>query len=345
MELHDLKLSFQHHFRDGLVTVVGSGLSCAEGIPGMGDLAAHFSTTFGAKLPGDVEEEWKLLLPLISKKGLEAALHEKPPTPKLEAKIVESTGELIAQRERDILANVFSNKRVLPFSRLLKHMLKPTTGIPVVTTNYDRLIEVAVEEAGLGVDTLFVGHFAGELNEKESRLSFFREATLRGRNVQYRFRDRVNVFKPHGSLDWYYREGKPVRHPGDLALPRLIITPGINKLRRGYESPFDRHRERANDAIDKARQILVLGYGFNDDHLETYLRNRIMSGTPTLILTRNLSEKALQFARQYANVTAVQQASSAGRSGSSVFLGTKESFLADLAIWDLDCFIAEVLEP
>ena len=60
--------------------------------------------------------------------------------------------------------------KTLRFTRLLKHLLKPGTGVPVVTTNYDRLLEIASEEAGLGVDMLFVGQFAGHLNELESRL-------------------------------------------------------------------------------------------------------------------------------------------------------------------------------
>ena len=37
----------QRHFTDGLVLVVGSGLSAAEGIPGMGDLANRWSLTVG----------------------------------------------------------------------------------------------------------------------------------------------------------------------------------------------------------------------------------------------------------------------------------------------------------
>ena len=57
---------------------------------------------------------------------------------------------------------VISGERVLRFSRLLPHMLKPNAGIPVVTTNYDRLIEVAAETVGFGVDTLFVGQHVGQ---------------------------------------------------------------------------------------------------------------------------------------------------------------------------------------
>jgi hypothetical protein len=35
----------QQHFTDGLVLVVGSGLSAAEGIPGMPALAGHLATS------------------------------------------------------------------------------------------------------------------------------------------------------------------------------------------------------------------------------------------------------------------------------------------------------------
>lgn len=343
--LDDLKLLLQRHFTDGLVTVVGSGLSCAEGLPGMGALSGHLQATIEAGLGDDDRALWAELSLMITANGLEAALLAKPPSATLEAAIVAKTAELIAQREREIVTQVFNRTRTLRFTSLLKHLLKPTTGLPIITTNYDRLIEIASEEAGLGVDTLFVGQFAGHLNEQESRLSFCREVTLKGKNVQYRYRPRVNVFKPHGSLDWYYRDGKPVSYSGDLPLPRLIITPGLNKFRNGYESSFDRHRERANGAIDKASRFLVLGYGFNDDHLETHLTPRIRSGVPTLLLTHTLSGNARKLAQEHANVIAIQYGSVAGKDGSSFFVNRTEDFVPELALWDLAAFISEVLEP
>ena len=45
MELDALKKRLQEHLTDGLVTIVGSGLSIAEGIPGMGELASHLLAT------------------------------------------------------------------------------------------------------------------------------------------------------------------------------------------------------------------------------------------------------------------------------------------------------------
>ena len=268
-----------------------------------------------------------------------------PPTPGLEIAIVARTSELVSARERKIVAEVFSRARTLRFTRLLKHLLKPESGLPIITTNYDRLIEVAAEEASLGVDTLFVGSFAGELNEVESRLSFCREVTLRERRVHYRYRLRANVLKPHGSLDWYHRQGKPVRYSGDLDLPRLIITPGLNKFRSGYESPFDRHRERANLAIDRASRFLIIGYGFNDDHLETHLSPRIRSGVPAILLTHSLSANALALIADCPNVIAIERGEENGAVGSRVFISGVQNFLPGILLWDVGEFVTEVLEP
>jgi hypothetical protein len=347
LDLHELKLLLQSHFTDGLVTIIGSGLSCAEGLPGMSELANHLQATIEDGLSITDVAHWTKLWPLIVANGLEAALLALAPTPTLEAAIVARTGDLIASREREIVGQVFARTKTLRFTRLLPHLLKPTAGgLPVVTTNYDRLIEIAAEEAGLGADTMFVGDFAGVLNERESRLSFCRDVRLRAnKQVTYRYRPRVNVFKPHGSLDWYQRDGNPVRYSGDLALPRLIITPGLNKFRNGYESPFDKHRDRANSAIDHAACFLIIGYGFNDDHLETHLRSCIRRGIKTLMLTHTLSPNAMKLACECANVVAIQHAVIGGTQGSSLFINKAERQIPDTALWELNTFVSKVLEP
>ena len=345
IDLDALMTELQDQLGDGLVVIIGSGLSCAEGLPGMGPLAAHLGAEIPKLVSGAEATQWAELAIDIAAAGLEAALLKKPPMPTLESVIVARSASFIAEAERRVVADVFAGGRTLRFTRLLKHLLKPSTGIPVITTNYDRLVEIAAEEAGLGADTLFVGGFAGTLNETESSLSFCREVYLQGKNARARYRDRAVVLKPHGSLDWYHRAGNPVRYAGDLDLPRLIITPGLNKFRNGYESPFDRHRERANRAIDLANRFLIIGYGFNDDHLETHLKPRIASGTPTLLLTYELSPNAIELARTHPNVIAIDRTDVAGTAGSRVFRNRTTHEVPGKNLWDLGSFISEVLEP
>ena len=47
LDLDKLKQYLQRHLTDGLVTVVGSGLSCAEGLPSMGALGDHLRCAIG----------------------------------------------------------------------------------------------------------------------------------------------------------------------------------------------------------------------------------------------------------------------------------------------------------
>jgi hypothetical protein len=153
------------------------------------------------------------------------------------------------------------------------------------------------------------------------------------------------IFKPHGSLDWYVRNGTPVFHASTLTeATRLIITPGNNKFRNGYESPFDHHRNRANEAIDKASRYLILGYGFNDDHLETHLTPAIKNGKPTLVITRSLSPKVEELAKSYTNVIAIEEHTDQGVNGTNIIID-KVSYFFNCNLWDLKEFITEILEP
>lgn len=346
MTLDSIKKQLQEHLSDGLVTIVGSGLSCAEGLPGMGELANHLSTEIGSNLSTEDAAVWEEIKPLLVANGLEAALLAKAPTTTLEAAIVRSTGSLVARRERQVITEVFSGKRKLRLTRLLAHLLKPPSGLPIVTTNYDRLVEIAVEEAGIGADTMFVGRFAASLNERESKLSFCSNVTFKKPNVTYHYRARALICKPHGSLDWYMRDGKPVAYPGELEeTSRLIITPGQNKFRNGYESPFDHHRSKANESINRASRFLILGYGFNDDHLETHLSPAIKSGKPTLMLAHSLTPNATRLALECMSVTALESYSEDGMLGTRLTTNKQQQFIPGLEIWDVHKFIDEVLEP
>jgi hypothetical protein len=253
---------------------------------------------------------------------------------------------MIAEREKQVLAGVFDGVRTLRLTRLIGHMIKPSSGLPIVTTNYDRLVEVAVEEAGLGADTMFVGKFAASLDERESKLSFCRSVTFKKPRFTLHYKPRALICKPHGSLDWYIRGQRPVSYSGELSTAtRLIITPGQNKFRNGYESPFDHHRARANDAIDRASRFLFLGYGFNDDHLETHISPAIRSGRPTLMLTHTLTPSAARIALTNANVVALERHEDAGSTGTRMTFDKSRVFLPGIDIWDVHSFIERVLEP
>lgn len=344
MDVGKLKQRLQEHFTDGLVTVVGSGLSVAEGIPGMAALAKHLHKTVPDRLDADSRPLWKQIAEeLTNGIDLENALLRHPPDPAMEAVIVELTANLILCAEMPVIQEVVSGERTLRFSRLLAQMLKPNTGIPVVTTNYDRLIEIAAEAVGFGVDTLFFGQHVGHLDSKRSQFSLCRGVTQRRKAVHLAYTDHLVVLKPHGSLDWFLHNHEPIRCPLPLANQRLIITPGLNKFRDGYERPFDAHRERANREIDRAARYLIVGYGFNDDHLQTHLEPQLRSGKPSVLVTHGLSAKATRLVSECDGMIALS--ADPVRDGTVVTTKDGSEFLPGTKLWDLGIFTSEVLEP
>lgn len=344
MDFDEIKRNLQDHFTDGLVVVVGSGLSAAEGVPGMTTLANYLVANVPGHLDKKSDELWKKIEKDLNVGiDLESTLLKYQPTPELEFVIGELTATLLIDAETKIIEEVVGGKRTLRFTNLLKHLLKPNCGIPVITTNYDRLIEVATEAAGLGVDTLFVGHHLARFNAKESQYSLCRGVTQRRKIVHLNYAHHVVLMKPHGSLDWFLNSTEPIRCPIQINAPRLIITPGVNKFRGGYERPFDAHRERANREIDHAARYLILGYGFNDDHLQIHLEHQIKSGKPTLIITHSLSSKVHSLISDNVGVTAI--AADEDGNGSMVFRGKDSLHVPGKKLWDLTNFISEVLEP
>lgn len=343
MDLPKLKVKLQDHFTDGLVTIVGSGLSAAEGLPGMTRLARFLMEQIPDRLDAGSKASWTPIADeLASGTDLETTLHRHPPTLALEDLIVEVTSELILAAEAKILGQAIGGTIQLRFSRLIPHMLKPKSGIPVITTNYDRLIELAVELEGLRLDTLFVGSHVGVLNPSESKYGLCIGVKQVKKEVIRTYAKHVLVLKPHGSLDWFMRGTAPVRCSTCLPRP-LIITPGLNKYQNGYNRPFDTHRNRANQEIDRAKGFLVIGYGFNDDHLQTHLVPRIRDGVPTLILTHGLSAKAEEVARSSPSVIALTCSDDA--KGTVVTTGGTCEVIPSSEMWDLGGFVEEVLQP
>jgi len=299
MEDYDALVKFvQEHFTDGLALVIGSGLSAAEGIPGMPALATHLSSGAGVLTETDATLWNQIKAVLDADEGLEAALLKHPPSDTLEVWIAKLTCELLMPKEREVMSAVLRGDRSLRLTTFLAKVLKPTNGLPILTPNYDRLIELACEMASFHVDTTAVGHYAGAFDHARSCMGSCRGITTRAKTTVLDHFPRAIVLKPHGSFDWYQFGNDARRCSLDLDAERLMITPGINKYRAGYNSPFDKHRDLANDYIKQAGRLLVVGYGFNDDHLQTHLVKQIQDGTPTLILNQLASLKVEKLAEQ-----------------------------------------------
>jgi SIR2-like domain len=282
----------QTQFTDGLVIVIGSGLSFAEGIPGMPELTEHLVSSAKSLTGTDASLWHQIQASLGTGMGLEAALQKHAPTASLEEWVVTQTCNLLIPAEKLVIGEVATGARTLRLTSFMRRVIRPTNGIPILTPNYDRLVEVACEAAGFHVDTTAIGDYMAGFDHKKSYMRSCRGILPRaGKTPRLDHAPRVVVLKPHGSLDWFRGESHPVRSSIDIEAERLMITPGANKYKAGYQAPFDKHRDLANEYIDGSARLLVVGYGFNDDHLQTHLERRILSGVPTLILSRSVGPR------------------------------------------------------
>ncbi len=295
MKEEQLAKFVQAHLGDGLAVIVGSGLSAAEGIPGMPELAIHLTNASTALGASDASRWATIQGELDAGVGLEAALLKHMPSVTLEAWIIGETCAFLIPSERRVASAVINGDSELRLTKFLSRCLRSPNGLPIVTPNYDRLTEIACEMAGYHVDTGTIGTYAGTFDMERSFMAACKSVTSRGKVASLDFHPRAIVLKPHGSFDWYRHSTTARRSCMDIdGAERMIITPGINKYKAGYAAPFDVHRALANEHIDRASRLLVVGYGFNDDHLQTHLVKRIKDGVPTLILTRAISESTAQ---------------------------------------------------
>jgi len=296
-----------------------------------------------AAMGSDAKDEWKKIaveLGEAAPANLEKTLASNAVSDELLAVVTELVAECIQTSEIEAITRILNDPRNSPFARLFEFATRSATALEVVTTNYDRLLEAHAARVGLPVDTGFFGHTIGRYDEAESQSEMLRSDKTPGakKGVSYARRPHVRISKPHGSLDWFICNDHLMR--SDLPLPSAphIIVPGGSKYKAGYERPFDDHRNRANTAIDNATALLFVGYGFNDEHLQTHLRPKFPT-VPALILGMDLTEAALGYLAMSALAIGIEKKDA----GCRVKNSCADVLDLDLDLWDLDTLLKEVL--
>ncbi len=344
MDINELKKEIQSFFDIGTLTVVGSGLSCAEGLPGMHEIFLYLQEKIpNSSLSLESLKVWENISDLLAKGiGLEDALQKNEPTSELEIKIKENIAELIREKEKKVLDEVLNGRRTLKLTGYIRAFQILDKGLPIITTNYDRLIELASELAGIRVNTMFIGNFISKFSLKESQHNFYSNMKkVRKNTISPEYAKKIDLYKPHGCLSWYLIEEEPYSIPYSQQNNCLIITPGINKYKGGYHPPFDDHREYANKRIDSADRYVIIGYGFNDDHLETHLTSQLNRKKKFLIVTRSLSKNALKLIKENENMISLSKLEK--DNGTLIMWGkNKTKEILGMNLWDIEELIKEV---
>jgi hypothetical protein len=349
LEFEDGLIKLQEFVKSRPIILAGSGLSISMGIPGMGKLLEHLTLTLPQKLNENYIFEWDECLKIIKEKGFEQGLLEKKVSGELLINIINETALLIETYDGVVFGKL--NTMTIndyPFAKLLNHLvisLPPTKAtVDVITTNYDHLVEYACDLIEIECCTGFKGTNIQffKLNHLKEHL-FKRVATTQKNKKGYDHRvvPRVRLLKPHGSLKWQ-RNGNKTFQANNIMTgsERVIITPGSTKFEVSLtDYVMNAHRELANECLNSTESVIIVGYGFNDNHLQTVLTERLKSGLNCLILTHGLTPNAKKLIHECKQIIALEAFSE---------LKTKWYFnglegVWEEPLWDLGHFVKRVI--
>lgn len=342
-------MHLQRFLKKNPLLIVGSGLSVSMGLPGMWELLNHLKDKIPLNCSTKEKEEWHECLILIEEHGFEEGLGKVSVSSGLLSKIVNETASLVGRRNDEFSESLIDLQiSDFPFAKLLLHLtnsLHPLNPIlHIVTPNYDHLIEHSCDMININCISGFYGSHHLKFNATKLKDDLYRCETIyeKGRpRKDFRKVPTIKLLKPHGSLNWHkigettYQSYKSF--PGST---RVIITPGDSKYKASLtDTVMNYHREMANDCINNAESILVIGYGFNDTHLQTVLYDKIKSGIECLIITKSLSAEAKKLIRDFNHVTAIEEN---GQVGTQWYSQGEQGIWGE-PLWDLSHFVNKVI--
>ncbi|CDE23206.1 MAG: SIR2 family protein [Amedibacillus dolichus] len=342
-KMSDIKKFIQSFFDQGTVTIVGSGLSCAEGISGMWTLSQKLLNEVPPRINKESIVCWNSIEnDLKSGKDLETTLQENKVSNDVEKAILEVTYDLISNEDFIVFKEIVEKNRELKFSKYLSCFNIELYNLVVITTNYDLLIEYACESKGCAYSDSFIGKIISRFSPENSHKEMIRNVKRGNKNINV-LRPHIKIYKPHGSINWKVINGElnKINHI-ECGTP-CIITPGSNKYEKGYEIPFDYHIGKMGHEIDNAQKLVFIGYGFNDSHLETHLSEQSNRNKPKLIITRKLSDNARKIVDSFPNTIAIEERELNNNGCGSIIYYDKETYeIEGKNIWDIAELIEEV---
>lgn len=160
--------------------------------------------------------------------------------------------------------------------RLLGARRESTPPVQIFTTNYDLLIEKALDEAGIQFIDGFAGVYRRTFEPSMYDLQLHRQS---GEGRPTRLNDLVYLYKLHGSINWRVettgRQDLVVSMGSSAPAPDgklALIYPTPHKEGEVLGFPYSDLMRAFGDALKQPETtLLVAGYGFGDNHINRIL--------------------------------------------------------------------------
>ena len=275
---------------------VGTGASVAMDTElGMPALASHLLTA----IPENTDGWDSIATRLDQGDDLETALTGITLKEPLQNEIARCTAYFVAQKDMSLRDDVLTDKKAWVGEPLLQQLMRglsPTwPRLPIVTPNYDMLIEYACSKANIPYITGYHGGIMRRRDWPKARERLYRlnPVTMGGKR-----RDTitaiscVELMKVHGSINLFRCNSDETFVENDIwtvGCPAdytpMVAPPGDTKTQEALNN-HDRLFGEALQAIDKATAFFVIGYGFRDEHIHQKILERVRNHEcPLIVLT------------------------------------------------------------
>lgn len=254
---------------------------------------------------GNIEDQIRTAIELL--RGLEIQGSDKAFSLQTDLNnILDAFSQSILRAENDI-ANADSAKRNDALNILVNFLLSFASRsgsrerLNVFTTNYDRLVELGAELAGIHIMDRFVGSLMPIF--RSSRLNLDLHYNPPGIRGEPRYLEGViRLTKLHGSIDWVNanneirRVGIPfgalsiapyLNAPGleNSNFLKLMIYPNPDKDRETAEYPYvELFRDLAASLCRPNSTLVTYGYGFGDEHINRVIRDMLTIPSTHLVI-------------------------------------------------------------
>lgn len=261
MGIDDIYKCIQDYLKDPPLIIWGSGATISFGLPSMGDLKKEIGKALPSfdKTCTDLEDE-------LSKDKYEGDL------PKIRKIIRDLVCKADVSAKEKLLKGTYDYEGIRRLT-LFCHEPHPKV-MNVVSTNYDRILEYVWGYNGF--------HYTDGFEQHE--LALFDEDQFQDKGI-------INVMKVHGSLDWFEIDHEVRKLNTDFGYAPVMIPPGKNKYKTTHNSPYRELIQKSDDAIKKASSFLVVGFGFNDEHITPLVSKKTKAGTPIVVVTMKVTTK------------------------------------------------------
>ncbi len=164
--------------------------------------------------------------------------------------------------------------------------------ISVFTTNYDLFNEYSLEANNIVYTTGFPSTLAKRFDINQFKYRLVDDTNRYKDKWQPVFKE-ANLYKIHGSINWISGEDGFLYQSNSTVTDDdvVVIYPTMLKHKETAQAPYSElFREFSNCLQKKNTTLIVMGYGFPDEHINTIISQNLKNQDFNLIIFRNKNE-------------------------------------------------------